>query len=117
MRHINLTNYAILTENKSSGYYSLTEKDAEPSTPGATGQTISILSNDSTEIKALKNVIINKVPIEVFNQINGESTKLAADTANSQAKFSVKIADAEYRVVINKTALADLISSLKTSSF
>ena len=107
MRHINLTNYAILTENKSSGYYSLTEKDAEPSTPGATGQTISILSNDSTEIKALKNVIINKVPIEVFNQINGESTKLVADTASSQAKFSVKIADADYKVVINKTALAD----------
>ena len=107
MRHINLTNYAILTENKSSGYYSLTEKDAESSTPGATGQTISILSNDSTEIKALKNVIINKVPIEVFNQINGESTKLVADTASPQAKFSVKIADADYKVVINKTALAD----------
>ena len=113
MRHINLTNYAILTENKSSGYYSLTEADAVPAAaaavaaPAAAGQTISILSTDSTEIKALKNVIINKVPIEVFNQINGESTKLAADTANSQAKFSVKIADAEYRVVINKTTLAD----------
>lgn len=112
MRNINITNYALLNENKSLGYYSLIEKDAAK--PASTsvgakpeGSTISILPTDSEEVKALKNVIISKTPKEAFDAIDSQANILAGDASKTQAKFSVKIGETDYKVVINKTNTPD----------
>ena len=112
MRHINITNYALLNENKSLGYYSLIEKDAaKPASTSAgakpEGSTISILPTDSEEVKALKNVIISKTPKEAFDAIDSQANILAGDASKTQAKFSVKIGETDYKVVINKTNTPD----------
>ena len=99
MKHINLTNYALLTENKSSGYYSVTEADIVA--PKIAAKPLSIDAGDSEEIKAIKGVIINKTPVEAFNALTAAATALAASTS-VKSVVDVTIDTKTYKVDLNK---------------
>ena len=98
MKHINLLNYATLYENKSLGYYSLTE-----AAPVSTN-TISIQPTDSAEIKAVKKLIIDNSgkasQDPEFVKINTEAAKLVAAGSPGPSRVTVKIGDSEYSVSI-----------------
>lgn len=110
MRHINITNYALLNENKSLGYYSLIEKDAaKPASTSAgakpEGSTISILPTDSPEVQAIKKLIIDnlakgdKADAE-FLKLNAEASNLVASGKPGPGRITVKIGNQEYAVSI-----------------
>ena len=99
MKHINLTNYAILTENKSSGYYSVTEADIVA--PKIAAKPLSIDAGYSEEIKAIKGVIINKKPVEAFNALTAGANALAASTS-VKSVVDVTIDTKTYKVDLNK---------------
>ena len=100
MKHINLLNYATLYENKSLGYYSLTE--AEVVAPSS--NTISIQPADSAEIKAVKKLITDNAGKATqdpeFVKLNTEAAKLVAAGLPGPSRVTVKIGDNEYAVFI-----------------
>ena len=99
MKQINLLNYALLHENKSLGYYSLTEAVGEVST-----NTISIQDSDSPEVKAVKKLVIDNAGKAVqdaeFVKLNTEAANLVASGSPGPNRLTIKIGDKEYAISI-----------------
>jgi hypothetical protein len=107
MRTLNTSNYALLYEQKTLGYFTaINEADASGTpAPAAEQNSISILPDDLPEVQAIKKLVIDnagkgeKADAE-FKKINDAATRLAATKSAGQEVVKVKIGDKEYSVVV-----------------